>query len=126
MGGPSTSPALASPTNMNRFVPTTTGRVSATVIGLGLICTFVIAHEDDPKVLRIRPPVPVSGFQRGLPAGYTLPGGGTNTQHGGTFDSQGVNLRSWLTIPDLGTPSGSGTSSAVGVPSAGQALRGGM
>ena len=77
---------------------------------LGLACataltSAVVAHEDDPKILHRRPPVPGSGFQRGLAAGALLPGGGTNgtaTQAAGNFASQSVRLRSWLTLADLG------------------------
>jgi choice-of-anchor B domain-containing protein len=110
MGGYSTSPPRPTSTNMNRFVLPTTRRFPATVIGLGLLTSLVIAHEDDPKILHRKPPVPGSGFQRGLPAGYTLPGGGTNTQAAGTFDAQGVILRSWLTMADLGSPTFNGSS----------------
>jgi len=95
---------------MNRSVHSTSRRFPATVIGLGLLSSLVLAHEDDPKILHRKPPVPGSGYQRGLPTGYTLPGGGTNTQAAGTFDSQGVILRSWLTMADLGSPTFNGSS----------------
>ena len=68
------------------------------------------AHDDDPKILHSRAPVPGSGFARGLAQGQSLPGGGINTQFSGgggsSFPSSDVTLRSWLTLGDLGGASG--------------------
>ncbi|WP_145199180.1 choice-of-anchor B family protein [Planctomycetes bacterium Poly30] len=64
----------------------------------------IFAHEDDPKLLNMKPPVAGSGYIRGLAAGAILPGGGSNrgTQAGSGFDSHEVTLHSWLSIADLG------------------------
>ncbi|MEM8709574.1 MAG: choice-of-anchor B family protein, partial [Planctomycetota bacterium] len=75
---------------------------------LGLVLTAgALAHEDDPKILDRKPPVPGSGFQSALPMGVPLPGGGSNQASLG-FPANGVLLQSWLTMGDLGTPGQNG------------------
>lgn len=63
-------------------------------------------HDDDPKILHRKPPVPGPGYMRGLTLGAPSTGGGTVTQSlggGGTnFPSQHVTLRAWLSLGDLG------------------------
>jgi len=84
-------------------------RSAAATSFIATACVFTgvaLAHDDDPKILHKLPPVPGSGFARGLAPGQALPGGGTNTQFsggGGTnFPALNVTLRSWLTLGDLG------------------------
>jgi len=80
---------------------------------LALACSLsgnAFAHDDDPKIVQRQPATPGSGFARGLALGQPLPGGGVNTQFMGggnpMFPSQGVTLRSWLTLGDLGGAGG--------------------
>lgn len=79
-------------------------RTAATLAAACLVTTgFASPHEDDPKLLHLKPPVPGSGFVRGLPAGAPLPGGGSNPAMGaGMFPMQNITLNAWLTLGDLG------------------------
>ncbi|MEM9382453.1 MAG: choice-of-anchor B family protein [Planctomycetota bacterium] len=64
------------------------------------------AHEDDPKILDRKPPVPGTGFIAS--AAPTANGGGATAAGSNGFPSDGVELSSWLTLADLGYPSSNG------------------
>ncbi|MEM6671854.1 MAG: choice-of-anchor B family protein [Planctomycetota bacterium] len=72
-------------------------------LGLALAATAP-AHEDDPKILDRKPPVPGTGYRAAT--GQAL-GGGTAAAGLG-FPAQDVTLTSWLTLGDLGYPSANG------------------
>jgi choice-of-anchor B domain-containing protein len=77
-------------------------RFTAGLTGLSLVLAATsLAHEDDPKILDRLPPVPGSGWQADMQVGQLLPGGGTQSASVG-FPADGVQLRSWLTLGDLG------------------------
>ncbi|MDF1839690.1 MAG: choice-of-anchor B family protein, partial [Planctomycetota bacterium] len=60
------------------------------------------AHEDDPKILDRVPPVHSEGFRRSVPQnalGSAL--GGSQVFQGTTFDSNGVQLLSWVPLNQI-------------------------
>lgn len=90
----------AAMTSTSTRISITSALAATTLAGLAL------AHDDDPKVVHKKPPVPGSGYARGLAPGLPLPGGGLNAQFrgggGASFPAQHVTLRAWLTLGDLG------------------------
>jgi len=75
---------------------------------IGLLGSTALAHEDDPKILDRKPPTAGAGFQRGHLAQQRGGLPGAVTQGMGNFASDGVILRSWLTMGDLGVGSANG------------------
>ncbi len=72
-------------------------RAGGLVLALGLALVGpTMAHEDDPKILDRKAPVPGTGYRSAVPG---LNGGGI-ANLGGV--SEGINLESWLTMSDLG------------------------
>ena len=75
-------------------------RFTAGLTGLSLVLAATsLAHEDDPKILDRLPPVAGSGWQADF-ANAQVAGGTTSANQG--FPADGVQLRSWLTMGDLG------------------------
>ena len=68
---------------------------------LCLIAPGIAAHEGDPKASYVPQPYTGPGYQSGATSGPQLLGGPT-------FDSQGVTLLSWVTLPELGSGISSG------------------
>ncbi|MEM1452748.1 MAG: choice-of-anchor B family protein [Planctomycetota bacterium] len=64
-----------------------------------------LAHEDDPKILDRKAPVPGTGF---IAAAGPSTIGGTTAAASLGFPAEGVFLSSWLTLSDLGYPSANG------------------
>ncbi len=89
----------------SRTLPTTLAlgaSVLLSVLASTSAASSPLPHEDDPKVLDRRPPVPGTGFRR-----IDLSGGGgaASRESGSTelgFSAQGFRLESWLTLEDLG------------------------
>ena len=62
-------------------------------LGIVAICMLIVpiwGHQDDPKLLDVQPPYRGPGY---LPA--------TMNKSGMKFQSQNINLESWMTLEDL-------------------------
>ena len=60
--------------------PRTLASIAVFMLGAPSVA-LSLPHDDDPKILDRKPALKGSGFQRGLPVGALLPGGGRNPAH---------------------------------------------
>ncbi|MBL4771856.1 MAG: choice-of-anchor B family protein [Planctomycetes bacterium] len=69
---------------------------------LGSLTAPLVAHEDDPKILDRVAPITGQGFRRSVPQN-ALAGalGGGQVFQGSTFDSNGVQLLSWIPLNQI-------------------------
>lgn len=74
-------------------------RGASAALGLGLLLAgSAAAHEDDPKILDRKAPVPGTGY---IAANQGLAGPGSTARSLG-FPSDNISLNAWLTLSDLG------------------------
>lgn len=97
----------------------TEGHPSVPRLFAGLsLCAFMTAlapeghgavHDDDPKILDRKPAVAGTGYRRALlPRGSAATPPTSQLLGPGGFDTEKIQLQSWLTLSDLGQPSSTG------------------
>lgn len=87
-------------------------RLCATALAAATVSASLLAHDGDPKMLDRRPMYPGPGWRNAQrqPAG----GGGSLAVGVTPFAANNATLLSWLSLPDLGVPSGGNGNSCFG------------